>query len=171
MRTTLILSLLLSFEAHAQFANTSVGVGLNSYRFFYGPEDWAPAITLEASRYIESGFEVFLRVPFLLLHSQTGADTPTGAGWIIGGGGQLGARYLFLEEQLRPWVGLELAGLVLNKKPAVEGFGGLGASAGVDYFVAENLSIGARGFCDALFDLNVSPRLSVGLGLSFAAYF
>ncbi|MBS1153254.1 MAG: hypothetical protein H6Q89_4952, partial [Myxococcaceae bacterium] len=82
----------------------------------------------------------------------------------------LGVRYLFSEEDLRPYIGLEAAAFVLLAKTTVV-LGGGGVLVGLDYFVADTVSIGARGFFDLFIELNVDPRPAVGGALSVAVYF
>lgn len=170
-------ALLLTTEAHAQFANRSLGGGLGFIKLFGGSSsagvtgvDFAVPLTLEGSLYIESGFDIYIHIPVMLVNVTAGADTPSGRGLIFGSGGHLGVRYLFAEETLRPYVGIEVAGMVLiTKSPVV--FVGPGAVVGVDYFVADTVSIGARAFFDLFIELNVPPRPAIGGGIAAAAYF
>ena len=46
-----------------------------------------------------------------------------------------------------------------------------GVMVGLDYFVADTVTIGARGFFDLFIELNVDPRPAVGGGIAAAAYF
>lgn len=172
--TPLIFAVLVAGNAQAQFANRSVGGGLSFVKFTGGSAasglDFAVPLTLQGSIYLENGFDLYAQVPLMLVQVNAGASTPDGHGQVFGTGAHLGARYLFSEETLRPWVGLELACFVLlTTTPLV--FAGPGASLGVDWFVSDSISVGAHGFFDLFVELNAPLRPSFGGGLSFAAYF
>lgn len=172
-----VLGLLVAGEAHAQFANRSLGGGLGFVKLLGGSSlggstgvDFAVPLTLEGTLYIENGFDIFAHIPIMLVNVTSGAATPSGAGLVFGTGGHLGVRYLFMEETLRPYAGLEIAGFVLITKTTVV-FVGPGVVVGVDYFVADTVSIGARGFFDLFIELNVPVRPAFGGGASVAVYF
>ena len=172
-----VLGMLVAGEAHAQFANRSLGAGVGYVKLFGGSSvtgatgvDYALPLTLEGSLYIENGFDIFARVPLMLVSVTSGAATASGAGLVFGTGGHLGVRYLFSEENLRPYAGIELAGYVLLAQTTVV-FIGPGVVAGVDYFIADTVSIGARGFFDLFIELNVPLRPALGAGASVAVYF
>src|SRR4051812_28347235 len=110
-----VVCLVVAPDAQAQYANRSLGVGVQATASINNNALWG--LTLDGSLYIENGFEVFLRVPILIADTATGAGTPSGRGQIFGTGGSLGVRYLFLEEHVRPYVGLQLSGLVLFTQP------------------------------------------------------
>ena len=182
MRKTLggllaVVGMLVATEAHAQFANRSLGGGLGFVKLLGGSSlggatgvDFAVPLTLEGSLYIENGFDIYAHVPIMLVSVTSGAATASGAGLVFGTGGHLGVRYLFLEETVRPYVGLEIAAFVLITKTTVV-FAGPGVVAGIDYFVADTVSIGARGFFDLFIELNVPIRPAFGGGASVAVYF
>lgn len=173
-----VLGMLVAGQAHAQFANRSLGGGIGFIKLFGGGSqragvtgvDFAVPLTIEGSLYIENGFDIYAHVPLMLVNVTSGAATTSGRGLIFGTGGHLGVRYLFSEETLRPYVGLEAAAFVLLAQTTVV-LGGGGVIAGVDYFVADTVSIGARGFFDLFIELNVDPRPAVGGAVSVAIYF
>jgi outer membrane protein len=169
------LVVLLAGEAHAQFANRSLGGGLGFVKFIGGAGkagvDFAAPLTLEGTLYIENGFDVYARIPLMIVQVVTGADTPTGKGLIFGTGGHIGIRYLFLEENIRPYVGVEVAGFVLITKPEVGVLVGPGVCAGLDFFVADTVSIGLRGNFDLFLQLNDPLHPAFGGAVNFAAYF
>ncbi len=174
--TTLILAVLFAGTAQAQFANRSFGGGVSFVKFIGGDAatgvNFAVPLTLEGSLYIENGFDLYAQVPLMIVDVASGADRPGhGAGQVFGTGAHLGARYLFLQESIRPFVGLELASFVLITAPDPKVFFGPGASAGLDWFVSDTISVGARGFFDLFFELNLPVRPTFGGGLNFAAYF
>ena len=99
-----VLGLLVAGSAHAQFANRSLGGGLGFVKLLGGSSlggstgvDFAIPLTLEGSLYIDSGFDIYLRIPVMLTESPTGAATASGRGQVYGSGGSLGVRYLLLE--------------------------------------------------------------------------
>ena len=117
-----VLGMLVAGEAQAQFANRSLGGGLGFVKLLGGGSlgvDFAAPLNLEGSLYIENGFDVFVQIPLMLVSVAQGAATPSGAGLVFGTGGHLGVRYLFSEETIRPYVGLELAGFVLLTASAI----------------------------------------------------
>jgi outer membrane protein len=167
--------------ASASFANKSLGIGLG-YTKFLGDllsvqgvlTDWAVPLTFEGGIYIESGFEAYLRANILFLYQRTGLGSDgLSSGILTGFGGQLGIRYLFLEESIRPYVNLHLAGFAIPKSDApVAGLPGIGGGGGVDFFVGESVSIGARVNADLYLSLvPIIPRVALGFGVSATTYF
>ena len=53
-------------------------------------------------------------------------------------------RYLFLQERIRPYLGIQLSSLVLITRPEVQYFFGPGAMGGVDFYFTDFLSLGVR---------------------------
>lgn len=162
-------SLLLAPEARAQYASRSLGIGAQATTSINNSPQWA--VTLEGSVYIDSGFDVYLLVPLMITESPTGAATASGRGQVFGSGGSLGVRYLFLEERIRPYVGLQISGLVLFTQPLVNYFFGPGATAGADFFVSDFLSVGIRGSYDMFVELNHPLRHNLGAGLNVTTNF
>jgi outer membrane protein len=161
--------LLFGGTASAQFNNTALGVGpLFSSVVGQGPQY---GLHFEYARYLESSFELFARAPVLLVEVPVGADTPTGQGRVFGTGLSLGARYLFHEDTLRPWVGLQLSSSVLITTPQVSWYLGGGPSAGLDWVVSDSILLGARGTYDVFVELNRPWRHQLGVTLLFAVTF
>ncbi len=187
MRKTLgglaaVLGMLVAGEADAQFANRSLGGGLGFVKILStgcGSStscvqlDFAAPLTLEGSLYVENGFDVFLHVPVMIVKVSAGAaGTVTGEGFVFGTGGNLGVRYLFAEESIRPYLGIQLAGIVVLTTPEVGVLVGPGIIAGLDFFVTDTVSIGGRGFFNLFIQgLNVPVRPSFGGGIGVATYF
>jgi len=181
MRTTAAalvvgLTLLVAPSAHAQFANRSLGIGLGYMKLNAGdltPIPWGLPLTLEATYYVENGFDLYLHVPLMLLYQGAGVTPDGGGGLVVATGGQFGFRYLFMEETLRPWAGAHLAGIYIFPAAQTPGavMGGVGVSGGVDYFVSDSISVGARLYVDLFLQLNQPVWFSVGGGLSAATYF
>jgi outer membrane protein len=109
---------------------------------------------------------------FLYQKSGLGADGLSN-GIIVGYGGQLGVRYLFLEESIRPYVNAHLTGFGVPKEgaPALA-LAGLGVGGGVDFFVGESVSLGARVTADLFLSLvPLQPRFALGGGAYVTTYF
>ncbi len=170
MRKTLstwvvVLLLLGAVEANASasFANRMLGLsgGYSTFTNNNVALTTVVPIALEAGYYIESGFDLYLRVQISLVRQGVGfgADR-NNPGFLFGIGGQLGIRYLFLEESIRPYVGVHLAGMGLPSELRVgpPGYGGLGINGGVDFFLSDSISLGLRGY----FDLLMSVRGDTG---------
>lgn len=153
----LVVALLGGFEARAQFANKRLGIELGGFAFTDRNMTAGIAAQLEGNYYIENGFDVGLRVPFALMLTRNSAQQ------LFGTGGQLYFRYLFSEEAFRPYASLGIDVLVIVGNPDPNGndqsgnktvFFGPQASAGIDYFVVDTVSIGARGFFTLHFAIN-----------------
>lgn len=164
------LSLFLAPVAHAQFANRSLGLSVG-YMSISDPHiPSAVPLSLESSLYIENGFDLTLRVPLMILRD-TSVDRD-----VVGAGANLGVRYLLSEEWLRPYLGAELAFLHVFRDPesgagVSENSFGVGPQLGVDYFVSESVSLGARGFVTLYVMLNREPKTSLGGQAVVATYF
>jgi hypothetical protein len=143
MRPLLIFALLAGNTAFAQFANRHVGIELSPMRFTDSELTTGLSATLDGSWYLDNGFELGLRVPFAMFLTHVSARQRLGVG------GQAYARYLFSQEQLRPWVDLELDVLYIFRDNAdaatqQQVFWGPGVSVGLDCFVTDSVAIGAR---------------------------
>lgn len=162
MRSKLIFAgLLTSTLAHAQYAPHSLGLG-PQVSAVVGTGRVMGGISLEGTQYLEEGFELFIRVPVLIAETPVGADTVSGAGRVFSTGGSLGVRYLFLDGLVRPWVALQLSGLVLLTKPEALWFLGPGTTVGIDWVLSDSWSIGARAIYDVFIDLNGPWRHQLG---------
>ena len=169
LKLTLLVGLLASV-VHAQYAPRSLGAG-PQVSVALGSRSVMGGLSLEFSQYLESGFEFFARVPVLIAEVPVGADTPSGAGRVFATGGSLGVRYLFTEGLVRPWVGLQLSGVVLVTKPEVTWSLGAGTTLGFDWILNESWSIGARGIYDVFIDLNRPWRHQLGGSLIASVLF
>lgn len=155
-------------DAAASYANFSLGVGAGFTRLQWDqPIAWAIPFTLEAGYYIDNGFELYLRTPFAVGYATTGIPLPggqVGPGPVIGFGGTFGVRYLFSQEDLRPWAGLHFSGigfLYPNSPPIMVG---PGLNVGLEYFVSESIAIGARAFFDFLMQVNGVFQIAPSFG-------
>lgn len=166
-RTRLMLSLavlLTAATAHAQYNNTSLGVGVQFNAVLNEPS--RGGLSLQFTRYLESGFEFYARAPALIAEVRAGADTPSGAGRVFATGLSLGVRYLFLEDHLRPWFGLQLGSAILITKPDVTWAIGPGASFGLDWVVSDSIALELAGTYELFIDLNKPSRHQLGGTLS-----
>lgn len=165
------------------FANRSIGLSVSVQKLL-GPSifgvDLVVPIALEGGMYLENGFEIYLRPQFFITQVLTGAklaDGTVGPGIVVGGGGQFGVRYLFLEESIRPYVGLHLAVLILGTAPSILGAPGVGANVGCDFFVSDSVSLGVRVPVDLYLRFNVSgsqsvvPNVGIGGTIYATTYF
>lgn len=185
MRTALKLALALSVAvtttAHAtSFANRGLGLGVGFMKIFTDDSsvpDFAIPLWLEGSYYAENGFDVYVRIPLALANVKIGAPTTSGAGLVVATGGQFGVRYLFMEETLRPFVSLHISGIYVIRPTSTSVdvgsnlLAGPGVGAGVEYFVADSVSLQLRGFFDWFIALNAPQRFSLGGTLTAATYF
>lgn len=172
MRTSLVIALLASATAHAQFANRRIGLEVSPMRFTDRELTTGLMAVLDGAVYLDNGFELGLRVPFaMFLTGQSNQQR-------LGTGGQAYARYLFLQESLRPWIDLEVDVLYIFRdstdgSPNEQVFAGPGASAGLEYFLTNEVSIGARAMFTLYFGVNNSApvRPSYGGTASVQVYF
>lgn len=179
--TLLVLALCLvgsKAQATASFAPRELGLGVSGFALLpkgADPVSWGLPLTLEGGYYIESGFELYLRIPLMLLQQQTGFGADHSApGTILATGGQFGVRYLFMEESIRPYVMLHLAAIYFFRDPSIGNsfYAGPGAGAGIDFFVADSVSLGLRGTVDLFITLNpTSVLFAVGGGVNATTYF
>jgi outer membrane protein len=152
----LVVALLGGMEAQAQFANKRLGFELGGFSFNDAEVTAGIAVQLEGNYYIENGFDVGIRVPAILMLTKTSNKQEFGTG------GQLYFRYLFSEESVRPYAGLAIDVLVILRNSVnadTQGanqqvFWGPQAFGGLDYFVVDTVSIGARAFFTAHIAIN-----------------
>jgi outer membrane protein len=154
-----------AFPAQAQFANRSLGLSLGYAQLQTDqPFEWAIPLSLEGSLYVESGWDVTIRMPVSLITERVLRQQ------VIAAGTNLGIRYLFSEEAVRPYIGVELATLFIFASD-FKWFVGPGAQAGIDFFVSDSVSIGARAFFNLFVKLNEPPMSSMGGQGVVATYF
>jgi outer membrane protein len=163
--------LLSTSEAHAQFANRSLGVSPGFMKLFAPDINWIVPITLDGSIYAENGFDIFIHVPVGIASIVYLRPDYITFAW----GGQIGARYLFLEETIRPYVGVQGTVMFIVRDPApVMFFGGIGLVAGIDFFASDTFSLGPRAFFDGFLGIEagvVTWRAQLGGVLNFSVYF
>lgn len=152
-------------EAHAQFANRSIGLsaGYLSLTPDAGIDQGIP-ISFDASLYIEGGFDFVASVPLMILREPGGRQ-------VIGMAPSTGIRYLFSEETVRPYIEADLSYLHVFRPEGTTNFVGLGPSAGIDVFVGSSVSVGVRGVYTFYLALNTPVTSSFGALAGVKTYF
>ena len=141
------MALLGASSAHAQFANRSLGLSLGYMNFQRTAGlDSGAFVGLDASVYIESGFEV------VSLTKLTFPLDPATDKRVVGLAPSVGLRYLLMEESIRPYVGV-------------------GPNAGIDFFMSESISVGARAQYNFYIALNEETQTSLIFSGGVAAHF
>lgn len=153
--------------AHAQFANRSVGFSLGYLQLNDNIINRGFPVGLMGTAYLEDGWEATVRVHgFIVTLQLTGLQA-----FAVDGG--LGIRYLFLQEQFRPYVGLELSYFQLLGDAAGGLLNYVGASpaVGFDFMLGPQLSLGPRAQVNVYWmlnrNLNVAYEATVELGFYF----
>jgi len=162
----LVVALFAAAPAHAQFANRSLGLSAG-YMNFNGTASLSDTIFLgfDASLYIEAGFEVvsLTKISFPM--------DPISGKRVVGLAPSLGIRYLFLEESIRPYVGADLSYLHVFKPQGNANFFGVGPNVGIEFFVSDSISLGARAQYNAYVSLDEALQTSLMLSAGTAVYF
>ncbi|MHB8872778.1 MAG: hypothetical protein ACYC8T_03740 [Myxococcaceae bacterium] len=159
-------TLLCASGASAQFANKSLGIAPGFMVMNADPDaDWAVPLSLEGTLYIENGFDLVIRAAPMLLTGKLEKRQYFAVSF------NLGIRYLLSEESLRPYIGASLAGLYIERADHNKGYGGIGAFGGVDYFLSDSISIGARAFVNLYLMLNTQSTTGLGFQGVVATYF
>ena len=161
------LALWFATPAHAQYSNWSLGLGVGPMKISADQEpiQWAIPISLQGTFYSENGFSVTARVPLMIMFD------PISSRQIVGMGVMSGMRYLFSEEYLRPYAGLNLAFLYIFRDAGQSAFFGFGPDAGIDFFVSDAFSIGPRAFVNFYLALNTPVRFAYGGEFNVHTYF
>ena len=161
------LALLGAAPAHAQFANRSLGLSLGYMNFQRtGGLDDTFFVGIDASLYIESGFEV-VSLSKIAFHEDT---TDPNKMRVVGLAPSVGIRYLFAEESIRPYLGSDISYLIVFKE-TVSNFVGIGPNVGIDFFVSDSVSVGLRGQYNFYIALNEETQTSLTVSAGAAAYF
>ncbi|QRO00428.1 outer membrane beta-barrel protein [Archangium violaceum] len=159
-------ALFVAAPAHAQFANRSLGLSAG-YMNFNGTASLNSTVFIgfDASLYIESGFEV------VSLTKLAFPQDPISGKRVVGLAPSLGIRYLILEESIRPYVGADLSYLHVFKDQGESNFVGIGPNAGVEFFVTDSVSLGARAQFNAYLSLSERVQTSLILSAGTSVYF
>lgn len=152
--------------AHAQFANRSLGLSVG-YMNFNNTASLNSTVFLgfDASLYIENGFEVvsLTKIGF--------PEDPISGQRVVGLAPSLGIRYLFLEESIRPYLGADLSYLHVFKPQGDSNFFGVGPNAGIELFVSDSISLGARAQFNAYLSLTERVQTSLIVSAGSSVYF
>ncbi|MCY1076258.1 hypothetical protein [Archangium lansingense] len=161
-----LVSLFAAAPSHAQFANRSLGLSLGYMNFNNTASlNSTVFIGFDASMYIESGFEVvsLTKIGFPM--------DPISGQRVVGLAPSLGVRYLFLEEGIRPYLGADLSYLHVFKPQGDSNFFGIGPNAGIEIFVSDSISLGARAQFNTYLSLTERLQTSLILSAGTAVYF
>ncbi|HEX5748406.1 MAG TPA: outer membrane beta-barrel protein [Archangium sp.] len=162
----LSVALFAAAPAHAQFANRSLGLSLGYMNFNNTASLNSTAfIGFDATLYIESGFEA------VSLTKISFPEDPITGKRVVGLAPSLGIRYLFFEESIRPYVGADLSYLHVFKEQGESNFFGVGPNVGIEFFVSDSISLGARGQFNAYLSLSERVQTSLILSASASVYF
>ena len=166
-------ALLWATPAHAQFANHSLGLSIGYYKLFQDNLNWALPISLDGSIYVEGGFEATASFDFMILTVPTAAGTQQ----IIGLQPTVGFRYLFLEETIRPYIGLDLIYLHIfgttgtTTNLTAQDYVGLSPKVGIDFFTSDTFSLGLQSRAAILYFPNRPATFEFGITAKASVYF
>lgn len=159
---------LFATAAHAQFSNRTLGLSVGYLKLNADNGiDHAFPIGLEASSYIENGFELVGKFDFMILHQPLPADLN-----VVGIAPTLGFHYLFAEEDIRPYAGVDLSFLhIFGSETDTQNYFGLGPNVGVDFMVSESMSLGAQAQYNLYLALNGPTENSLGFAAVVKTFF
>ena len=169
-RAVLVVSGLASTPALAQYENRALSLSVGYVALHQGVVPVPGiAVGLGWTHYIDGGFEWTANADAMLL------PEPDMTGNIFGVSGGPGLRYLFLQESIRPWVGVALSYLLLFHSDQSWNHLGLGPSMGLDFFLTRQISLGVKGRLDFYAVLRdrepIALRISSGGALVGSAWF
>lgn len=172
-------SMALARPAQAQFQNHSIGLSLG---YVYLQPNMGfdaalvpPALALDATVYVEHGFDVGLR--FALAIQKDHEAVPQQV-VLLYPAAEL--RYFIAEDYFRPYVGANIefvhafdSGAVIAEDGSAQtdNFVGLGPVLGFDYFVADEWSVGLAGEVAGYFALNAGAHYSGQVWAKVATHF
>ena len=152
-------------DAHAQFANRSLGLSVGYMRLGINNLDWGVPIGIDASVYIESHFDLVFHAYGMVLND------PVLGRQFVGVYGATGVRYLFNEETIRPYAGLDLGYFQTFLRDPNANLVGLTPNLGLEWMAGDTWSIGVRGQFTGYFMLNQPVQTSTGLHLQLSTWF
>jgi outer membrane protein len=83
----------------------------------------------------------------------------------------LGFRYLFLEETIRPYIGVDLSYMHIFGITAIADYVGIGPKVGVDFFTSDSFSLGVVARANFFWILNQPLNTALGVQLKASVYF
>lgn len=166
-RALALCAMLCSGAAHAQFANRSIGFSAGYIQLNDNILNRGFPFGLMGTYYLEDGLELTARVHGLIV---TVLLTNTQSFAASGG---FGLRYLFLQEQFRPYVGVEISYFQLIGQGGGELLNYVGAApaAGFDLMLGSQFSLGPRGQVNLFWMLNRNLNFAYEVTVEAAAYF
>ncbi len=170
MRSTVLLAALSAFllcvpEAHAQFANRSLGASVGYMRLNINNLDWGVPVGVDASVYIENHFDLVFHAAGMVLNDTAERKQ------FVGVYGATGVRYLFNEDVVRPYAGLDLGYFQTFMRAKNANLVGLTPNLGIEWMAGDTWSIGARGQYTLYYMLNEDLQSSLGLHLQLSTWF
>jgi hypothetical protein len=146
--------------AAAQLRNRSIALEAGLSAPFDAPGGERPAVALAATVWLEGSAEAVARIAY------AAASQPEGRATAAVVAGTAGVRVSLLPDPLRPQLGLEIGWARWSAAGRTEDRLALGATAGLEWFPARDLSVAARA---ALRGFGREPSLE--LVVAAAAYF
>jgi outer membrane protein len=163
--------LLAASPAWAQFANRSIGFSAGYQKLNEESGlNWGVPAGILYTAYLDAGFEATGHFHVMFLQDPVLRKT------VVGVTPQIGIRYLFLQEHVRPYVALDLSYLHLfydtgGNQAASTNYVGVGPNLGIDFFVSDTWSVGVRGQYNLYVMLNKPTQSSLGATLEVATYY
>ena len=164
--TAVVGTLVASAPAQAQFANKTIGlsVGYMKLNTDNGYDHGIP-VGLEATLYIESGWEFVTHFDFMIMHQPVIDQN------VVGVAPTVGFHYLFNEEDIRPYAGLDLSYLHIFSDVDTTNYFGLGPNVGIDFMVSESVSVGVKAQYNLYLALNGPNENSIAGQAIVKTYF
>lgn len=164
-RWLVVVLLVMSGAARAQFANRSIGFSTGYMQLNDNVLTRAFPFGLMGTYYLEDGLELTARVHGLIITLALDGTQSFAAS------GGLGVRYLFLQEQFRPYVGVELSYFQAFFQSGGLNYVGASPAAGFDVMFGPQLSFGPRAQVNVYWMLNKSINAAFEVTGELAAYF
>lgn len=167
--------LLTEGRAEAQFQNKSIGLAVGvvypQSTMGIGPTFPLPSLTLDATLYIEKGFDVGLRFGGAIqknaINQQIVVLYPAAS-----------LRYLLIEDYVRPWVGANIEYVHIFDDAGVaagilktSNYVGIAPAVGVEWFFTEAWSLGADAELAVYWMLNAGVKVAPQFHIRVATHF
>jgi len=167
-RALAVVLLVMAGAAHAQFANRSIGFSGGYIRLNDNIINQGIPLGLMGTYYLEDGLELTLRVHGLIVTVAVANNIQAFAA-----SGGFGVRYLFLQEQFRPYVGAEISYFQLLGGGGGDLLNYVGASpaAGFDFMLGPQFSLGPRAQVNLYWMINRNLNAAWEVTVEAAAYF
>jgi len=166
----LSVALLSSSPAWAQYANRSIGVSAG-YLALNEQSDLGysvPLGLLYTNFITDLNIDLTIRAYLMILRSKALNQN------VVGATPSLGLRYLFSQESVRPYVGLDITYLHVfygDNSNLTENFVGVSPTAGIDFFLNGSFSVGLRAQYSLYPVLNGPWQTSYGATVDVATYY